>query len=58
MESHEGGIVDNREAARSEKRASMGAWLRDALPMVGVAAALIANAAWIGFLGYSIFRLI
>jgi hypothetical protein len=57
MEFPEGRVVE-LETVPSEKGASIGARVRDALPLVGVVFALIANAAWIGFLGYTIFRLI
>jgi hypothetical protein len=32
--------------------------LRDALPLIGLGVAVIVNAAWIGFLGYFVFRLV
>jgi hypothetical protein len=32
--------------------------LRNSLPLIGLAMAVILNAAWIGFLGYELFRLL
>ena len=40
------------------KKAVLGARLRNALPLIGLSVAVIVNAAWIGFLGYFVFRLV
>ena len=40
------------------KKAVLGTRLRNALPLIGLSVAVIVNAAWIGFLGYFVFRLV
>jgi hypothetical protein len=39
-------------------KAALRARLRNALPLVGLGVAVIVNAAWIGFLGYFVLRLV
>jgi hypothetical protein len=40
------------------KKAVLGARLSNALLLIGLSVAVIVNAAWIGFLGYFVFRLV
>ena len=40
------------------KKAVLGARLSNALLLTGLSVAVIVNAAWIGFLGYFVFRLV
>ena len=39
-------------------KAVLGTLLRNALPLIGLGVAVIVNAAWIGFLGYFVLRLV
>ena len=40
------------------KKAILGTRLSNALPLIGLSVAVIVNAAWIGFLGYFVLRLV
>jgi hypothetical protein len=40
------------------KKAVLGTRLRSAVPLIGLSVAVQVNAAWIGFLGYFVFRLV
>ena len=61
MRCEEGDIVrvtETTKAAPSTRRNILPALLGSALPLIGLALAVIVNAAWIGLLGYFVFRFV
>jgi hypothetical protein len=51
-------VTETTNAAPSTRRSVSPALLGNALPLIGLALAVIVNAAWIGLLGYFVFRLV
>ena len=51
-------VTETTNAAPSTRRNILPALLGSALPLIGLALAVIVNAAWIGLLGYFVFRLV
>ena len=51
-------VTETTKAAPSTRRNILPALLGSALPLIGLALAVIVNAAWIGLLGYFVFRLV
>jgi hypothetical protein len=50
--------TETTNAAPSARRSVSPVLLGNALPLIGLALAVIVNAAWIGLLGYFVFRLV
>jgi hypothetical protein len=49
---------EGRGRDRHRNNEGLGTLLRNALPLIGLGVAVIVNAAWIGFLGYFVLRLV
>jgi hypothetical protein len=51
-------LISRLKAIPLELMGIVGLRTRNTLPVIGLAAALILNAAWIGFLGYFVLKLL
>jgi hypothetical protein len=51
-------VATPKAAAASEENMPIADRVHNALPLIGIGVAAIVNAAWIGFLGYWLVRLI
>jgi hypothetical protein len=51
-------VTETTKAVPSTRRNVLRALLGNALPLIGLGLAVIVNAAWIGLLGYFVFRLV